>query len=370
MTSATGTTSRVDNRQPQRGGPIGDEALQADLLANVSRTFALTIPELPGSLRKVVANAYLLCRIVDTIEDESSLAATEKRRFCSQFAAAVAGNAPVEPFAAELGARLSAATPPAERELIARTPSVIAITLSFDRGEQDALRECVRIMADGMATFQEARTGSGLANLVQLDRYCYYVAGVVGEMLTRLFCEYSPRIAERREPLTELAVSFGQGLQMTNILKDIWEDRQRGACWLPQDVFQQTGFDLARLAPDAYCEAFRQGLERLVGIAHAHLRDALRYTLLIPASEPRIRQFCLWAIGMALLTLRKIARNPRFTRGTDVKISRRSVKLVVAVSRLCGRSDTVLEALFALAGTGLPLETRRAEPLSLSPRAR
>jgi farnesyl-diphosphate farnesyltransferase len=178
-------------------------------------------------------------------------------------------------------------------------------------------------------------------------------------MLTRLFCDYSPAIAKHREVLMPLAVSFGQGLQMTNILKDIWEDRERGACWLPQDVFRDSGFDLAGSGPDSSSAGFRLGLERLLGLAHAHLRDALRYTLLIPKEETAIRHFCLWAIGMALLTLRKINRNRTFTSSAQVKISRRSVKLVIAASRLSVRSDALLKALFPLAAYGLPKPVRR-----------
>src|SRR5215475_15834639 len=62
-----------------------DDALQARMLAGVSRTFALTIPELPADLARVVSNAYLLCRIVDTIEDEPVLSGTQKNSFCQQF---------------------------------------------------------------------------------------------------------------------------------------------------------------------------------------------------------------------------------------------------------------------------------------------
>ena len=57
-----------------------------------------------------------------------------------------------------------------------------------------------------------------------------------------------------------LAVSFGQGLQMTNILKDIWEDRRRGACWLPRDIFSRAGFDLSSLRPGHNDPAFARGL--------------------------------------------------------------------------------------------------------------
>ena len=58
-----------------------DLAYQAEMLQCVSRTFALTIPQLPGALRDVVGNAYLLCRIADTIEDEPTLPAWQKQAF-------------------------------------------------------------------------------------------------------------------------------------------------------------------------------------------------------------------------------------------------------------------------------------------------
>ena len=49
---------------------LDDVSYQREILQHVSRTFALTIPELPDSLRIVISNAYLLCRIADTIEDD------------------------------------------------------------------------------------------------------------------------------------------------------------------------------------------------------------------------------------------------------------------------------------------------------------
>ena len=345
-----------------------DDELQNTLLKDTSRTFALTIPQLPPPLRRVVSNAYLLCRIVDTIEDEPSLAGAEKRRFCTMFAAVVAGRASAAAFADELTPRLtgSAAT---DRGLVRMTPRVIAITHGFGAVQQEALRECVTVMGEGMVEFQEARTVSGLTDLAELDRYCYHVAGVVGEMLTRLFCDYSPGIARHRETLMPLAISFGQGLQMTNILKDIWEDRERGACWLPQDVFREAGFDLENLSAEAGSPAFGEAIGRLLGIAHAHLKDALRYTLLIPREETAIRNFCLWAIGMALLTLRRIDANRAFRSGNEVKISRRSVKLVIAASRLGAKRDALLKLLFGLAARGLPLAPPRAPYKPATPAA-
>ena len=62
-----------------------DEEYQAQILIEVSRTFALTIPQLPPPLDKVVSNAYLLCRVADTIEDEPNLTGSQKREFSNEF---------------------------------------------------------------------------------------------------------------------------------------------------------------------------------------------------------------------------------------------------------------------------------------------
>ncbi len=70
--------SQVSLDNPKSLSQLSDDDFQALLLEGVSRTFALTIPQLPQKLYGAVANAYLLCRIVDTIEDEVSLSAEQK----------------------------------------------------------------------------------------------------------------------------------------------------------------------------------------------------------------------------------------------------------------------------------------------------
>jgi farnesyl-diphosphate farnesyltransferase len=343
---------------PNTGYPsesVSDRKFQAYLLNGVSRTFALTIPQLPAALAGVVGNAYLLCRIIDTIEDEPALESARKRYFCQWFTAIVEAKLPAEPFAEELAPLLSPHTIPAEHELIRCTPRVIAITHNLTRSQQEALACCIRLMAEGMAEFQENHHPYGLNNLLQLNRYCYFVAGVVGEMLTKLFCDYSPDIAQYREALMNLAVSFGQGLQMTNILKDIWDDQRRGACWLPRDVFAEAGFDLRELTTGQYQAAdFGRGLAQLIGIAHRHLQDALTYILLIPARETGIRNFCLWALALAVLTLRKINRHRDFRVSNQVKVSRRTVWATMLASRLTAGHDALLRSIFHLSSMGLP----------------
>ena len=346
-----GTQISLEN--PKSLSKLSDDEFQALLLEGVSRTFALTIPQLPEKLYSAVANAYLLCRIVDTIEDETSLSPEQKKYFCSEFINVVKTGVNSEPFAVELAPLLSKQTIPAEHTLIHVLPRVIEITHKFDPDQIEALACCVETMAEGMPIYQAMDLRGGLATMADMDKYCYYVAGCVGEMLAKLFCHYSPEITQHREQLLTLSVSFGQGLQMTNILKDIWDDAQRGVCWLPQDIFTETGFDLKNLTPETNDEKFRKGLEHLISIAHGHLHNALIYTQLIPAHETGIRNFCLWALGMAVLTLRKIKQNLDFNKSSQVKISRNSVKATILATKLAGRSNSMLSLLFNLAGRRL-----------------
>jgi farnesyl-diphosphate farnesyltransferase len=176
-------------------------------------------------------------------------------------------------------------------------------------------------------------------------------------MLTELFCIYSPAINEQRAGLETLSISFAQGLQMTNILKDVWEDRERGACWLPQEIFAKYGVDLKLLDAHRQPQGFDAGMRELVGIAHAHLRNALSFTLLIPAKEAGIRRFCLWAIGLAVLTLRSIQHTPGFSAGNEVKISRSTVGATTWLTNAAVGNDWLLRRLFDLAAWGLPRAT-------------
>ena len=343
-----------------------DLAYQAHILPGVSRTFALTIPVLPERLAQVMTNAYLLCRLADTIEDDVGLDAKQKSAFHERFVAVVKGDESAEPFAAALLPLLSDRVLPAERDLVANAPAVIRVTHGFSRPERDALNRCVGVMCRGMPEFQRSKSLRGLANLGELASYCYFVAGVVGEMCTELFCQYCPDIEKHRDAMMRLAVSFGQGLQMTNILKDIWDDRQANACWLPRSVFPGGNFDFEHLEQLHTTGAFKEGLDELVGLAHAHLRNALEYTTMIPKRETGIRRFCLWAIGLAVLTLRKIHRNPTFLSGNEVKVSRRTVKATVFATNLTLMSNRALRLIFARAAVGLPLASRAATSVELA----
>jgi farnesyl-diphosphate farnesyltransferase len=210
-------------------------------------------------------------------------------------------------------------------------------------------------MCNGIPKFHHSTDLPGLKNLDELASYCYFVAGVVGEMLTELFCQYCPKLQGKHNEMMELSVSFGQGLQMTNILKDIWDDQKIEKCWLPRSAFKSSKAEIKCLDKFHDSEAFCHGLQELVALAHGHLRNALQYTYRIPRHEIGIRRFCFWAIGLALLTLRNIHREPTFTSGTQVRVSRRALKVVMSTTNLVLRSNSALRLLFSLFARGVPL---------------
>jgi farnesyl-diphosphate farnesyltransferase len=349
------------NNATATAGSDQADTYQDAILPKVSRTFALTIPQLPPELRRAVANAYLLCRIADTIEDEPALSAEQKRSFENAFVDAVTGDTDAQDVADEVAPRLSNETLEAERDLMRQLPLVLQVTRSLESSQQASIVKCLKIMSHGMHEFQRKAGLHGLPTLHDLDRYCYCVAGVVGEMLTEMFVDFEPALAPHRNTMLRLAVSFGQGLQMTNILKDQWEDRTRGACWLPQDMFARHGIRLIDLKSGKQNAGYAATMSELVGIAHAHLRQALDYTLLIPSKHAGVRRFCLWAIGMAVLTLRNLKNNLDFSAGTQIKISRNAVARTILFTRIFGKSNAALRWLFATTARGLPLTPLTAE---------
>ena len=162
-----------------------DLAYQKAILGSVSRTFALTIPLLPPVIETVVGNTYLLCRIVDTIEDAADLNPETKQALSKFFLDAVLEKSPVESFVA---------------------PCLAALK---NYGNQD-----------------------------EFEEYCYVVAGVVGELLTTIFSNHSADFSKQIKGHEALAIAFGQALQMTNILKDSPEDEARGVSWKPAGMSQ------------------------------------------------------------------------------------------------------------------------------------
>lgn len=328
---------------------------QDQILSKVSRTFALTIPQLPSELSVPVTNAYLLCRIADTIEDEPALTSQQKCQYERTFLEVVSGFQNGELFSAQLSTSLTADTLEAERDLVRHLPLVLEMHSRLKLGQRKAIVSCLDVMTKGMYQFQCEASLKGLATCEDLDRYCYCVAGVVGEMLTEFFIDFDPTLEARRKTLSRLSMSFGAGLQLTNILKDRWEDQLRGVCWLPQDLFSQYGVQLSKLQSGQQTSNYTRAISELIGTAHAHLQLTLEYALLIPAKYPGIRRFILWSVGLALLTLQKIFEHPTLRPGDEYKVSHQGVAKVMRLTQLYACSDPALRKLFKAAARKLPL---------------
>ncbi|BDX20863.1 farnesyl-diphosphate farnesyltransferase [Polynucleobacter sp. TUM22923] len=311
--------------------PQEDLAYQKAILGSVSRTFALTIPLLPPEMEVVVGNTYLLCRIVDTIEDAVELTPTEKQTLSKLFLDSVLGAAPAESFVAPCLYALKNHSNTDELDLIAHIPTVLRIFHTFPQANQAAISRCVSIMSDGMTRFHHRQNKDGLKDLAEFEDYCYVVAGVVGELLTTLFASYSPVFDRRIKGHEALAIGFGQALQMTNILKDSPEDQARGVNWKPARLNQS---DLLQIATDK-------------------LADSLKYILLIPKNEAGMRRFCFLAFGLAVMTLGKIADRSAMFNSSSVKLSRNTVWIFYAFTKVAATSDYLVKAFYFVASRRL-----------------
>ena len=310
---------------------FADLAYQKAILGSVSRTFALTIPLLPPIIEKVVGNTYLLCRIVDTIEDAADLSVQAKQSLSGLFLDAVLEKAPVEVFVKSCLSALQNYSNQDELDLISHTPTVLRILHTFSKDDQQAISRCVSIMSEGMSFFHGKQNQAGLQDLAEFEKYCYVVAGVVGELLTTIFSNHSPSFKDQMAGHDNLAVAFGQALQMTNILKDSPEDKARGVSWKPINVSQAD----------------------LLKIAYEKLQDSLKYILLIPKQEQGMRRFCFLAFGLAVMTLSKIANRKEFDHKDEVKLSRNAVMSFYSFTKWAVKSDVLMKAFFYLSSRSL-----------------
>jgi farnesyl-diphosphate farnesyltransferase len=317
--------------QTPTSSPSADLAYQKAILGSVSRTFALTIPLLPANIEKVVGNTYLLCRIVDTIEDAADLSAQTKQSLSALFLDAVLEKASVESFVQPCLDALRNYSNQDELDLIAHTPTVLRILHTCSTDDQQAVSRCVSIMSEGMSFFHGKQNQSGLQDLAEFEQYCYVVAGVVGELLTTVFSNHSPAFKKQMAGHEDLAIAFGQALQMTNILKDSPEDKARGVSWKPINVSQTA----------------------LLRIAYQKLQDSLNYILLIPKQEQGMRRFCFLAFGLAVMTLSKIANRKDFDSKDEVKLSRSAVMGFYGFTQWAVKSDSLMKLFFYLSGRSL-----------------
>lgn len=321
-----------------------------EALVRVSRTFAINIKILSGDSYKAVLLAYLLCRIADTIEDDPFFNPEYKLQKLCEYAELFppSSNYPeqIEKFLRTISFRQTDDS----TELLMNLTRVINEFVKLPEKMISVVTEHVQEMAYGMASFQKKSMEKDIYFIEdkgELARYCYFVAGTVGLMLTSVFAENSSLITPRiRQKLEERSVAFGLGLQITNIAKDFYGDRERGWCYVPRKFFTDEGIDPLHETFDDNQSGFVNAHRRLIDLALIYLDEALEYTLNIPRMLIRYRLFCLWPLFMAVESLAKLSGEQNLFRGEVVKISRNDVKRIVRDTSLAVMSNGALRLMY------------------------
>lgn len=194
----------------------------ATLVRQSRSSFYYAFLFLPRPKREAIYAVYALCRSVDDIADDPG-------------------------DLAEKAERLKAWREEIDRCYAGQPTQPITIQL----------RDCLNRYPIPKRYFEELLAGvemdltiSRYATFADLRTYCYRVASVVGLICIEIF-------GYRRESAAkEYAVNLGLALQLTNILRDLKTDGQRGRIYLPQEDLQRFGYAEADLLNGRYTPAF------------------------------------------------------------------------------------------------------------------
>lgn len=251
-------------------------------LDRVSRSFAACIARLESPLRGWVSLTYLLCRILDTVEDAMWSERRSQARSFETFRQLVGGkiSPEVESQALEGWVQDFPNTiPEGERLLLQDTKRILHDLQTAPEEIRSPILALVDTMAEGMRHFY-AHHGEGgirLSGLAEVNQYCFFVAGLVGETLSKLLRAVGSRMELRRELIVD-AHHFGLFLQKVNLLKDQRTDEAQGRFLVPSRV-------------------------ELISSLCRNAEGAMRYIEAIPSEHKDYRVFCAWSLFLGLATL-------------------------------------------------------------------
>lgn len=205
---------------------MSDKELQKDamrVLKETSRTFFIPITFLQKELKTAVANAYLMMRAIDEIEDNENPEVTSdvKHTILMQ----IADLLKEEQFSEQKYFEIIKPVQAYLTEVTLRLADWIHL---LPQGSEKIVKDATSEMAEGMGKW--AKNDFQVRTKDDLDEYTYYVAGLVGVMLSELW-EWNAGVKTDRE----LAIGYGRGLQLVNILRNQEEDfRERGVSFVPE----------------------------------------------------------------------------------------------------------------------------------------
>jgi len=185
-----------------------------------AKNFYYAFVALPKPKRNAICAIYAFMRQADDLADDEGVLLSDRREkldaWIAAWCAASAGGETSDPvFIAVRDAVTRYAIP-----LTLLDELIAGVTMDLDSSESDA--------PDTYATF------------IDLYRYCYLVASVVGLVCIRIFGYSDPR-AEK------LAEETGIAFQLTNILRDVKEDAERNRVYLPLEDLKAHGVELQGL---------------------------------------------------------------------------------------------------------------------------
>ena len=304
--------------------------LPGPLLAEVSRSFSLTLRVLPKAVRFQIGLAYLLARTSDTIADTTLIPPAQRVESLRQFRACILGARTDAMDFSDLAAGQST---PSEKILLQRTPETLALLTALSPDDLKLVCEVLDTITRGQELDLE-RFGNGdrlvaLANAADLDAYTFAVAGCVGEFWTKMTLAHCFTALPCPASFVEDGVQFGKGLQLVNVLRDLPRDLRSGRCYLPLDELAQAGLQpeelLAHENWPRLCPVYNTWLAK----AQAHLSAGARYTLAIPSGQYRLRLACAWPLLMGQETLALLRRANPLQPEPRLKISRAQVRGVL-----------------------------------------
>ncbi|MBM4139706.1 MAG: squalene/phytoene synthase family protein [Nitrospira sp.] len=327
--------------------------LLRDLLKQVSRLFYTTLVVVPADVRDQVSLAYLFARAADTIADTDLIDRSRRLEFLSQLKGQFVSDQIVWSQVQNIQRALGPVQhDSAERTLLERLDECFRLFLDFSPDDRRRVQRLMTTLTQGMEMDLSQFLGKSADELValktldDLDRYTYYVAGCVGEFWTDLMCAHRKALASWNvREMSEAGVRFGKGLQLTNIVKDIAYDLQKGRCYVPEPMLAEAGLTPGDLLNPANLPRFRPVLSKLIRMATDHLDQGWRYTMSIPRYETRLRLSCMWPILSAGESLKRVLHSPDLLNpSVKIKIPRSKVYCILAMTTgtvACGYSGTV-----------------------------
>ncbi|KDN51353.1 putative farnesyl-diphosphate farnesyltransferase [Tilletiaria anomala UBC 951] len=305
-----------------------------------SRSFAAVIKELKGELSRVICLYYLILRALDTIEDDMTIPADKKIPLLTSFYKKL--EVPGWNFT-ESGPNEK------DRQLLVEFDKVIAEFQLLDENYRIVISDMTAKMGAGMASYIEASSSSDNSLCVvrwqDYDLYCHFVAGLVGEGLSRLFSASGMERPWLGEQLI-LSNHMGLFLQKTNIIRDYAEDCEQGRFFWPKECWAapECGFasqaavadGIEETSPGSNVYRAKAGElgQRSMNVLSAMLLDALSHATqsldyLAVLREQSVFNFCAIPQVMAIATLELMFANPNVLK-KNVKIRKsQAVQLIL-----------------------------------------